>query len=157
MTKIDELLTTSEKKDKFIAIGECGLNYNKFNKASKEEQLIVFVSHFDLAEKHKLPMYLHSCNTGNDFYNIVKENRHKFSTGVVNNFIGTIEEMKKLLDLGLYIGINAMSMMTEESCEMVKAVPMERLMVGSNFRFSDIRARKLAGWQHIKTKFLLKA
>ena len=61
-------------------------------------------------------MYLHSRSTGDDFYNIVKENRHKFSTGVVHRFTGSIEEMNKLVELGLYIGINGCSMKTEELC-----------------------------------------
>ena len=52
-----------------------------------------FAPHFDLAEKHKLPMYLHCRSTGNDFYDIVKQNRHKFPTGVVHSFTGTIAEM----------------------------------------------------------------
>jgi len=113
---------------------------------------LVFAPHFDLAEKHKLPMYLHSRNTGDDFYNIVKENRHKFSTGVVHSFTGTIEEMNKLLDLGLYIGINGCSMKTEDLCEMVKAVPMERMMVETDCPYCDIRNTH-AGAQYIKTKF----
>lgn len=52
---------------------------------------MVFPYHFDLAEKYKLPMYLHNRNTGNDFYDIVRKNRDKFSTGVVHSFTGTVE------------------------------------------------------------------
>jgi len=57
-----------EHKDKIIAIGECGLDYDRFNYSSKEDQLKFYAPHFDLAEKTKLPMYLHSRNTGDDFY-----------------------------------------------------------------------------------------
>lgn len=31
-------------------------------------------------------MYLHNRNTGNDFFDIVRENRHKFGKGVVHSF-----------------------------------------------------------------------
>lgn len=34
--KIDEILTSSERKDKYIAIGECGLDYDRFGYADKE-------------------------------------------------------------------------------------------------------------------------
>ncbi len=65
-------------------------------------------------------MYLHSRSTGGDFARIVKENRHKFSTGVVHSFTGDIEELKELLDMGLFIGVNGCSLKTEDNLEMVK-------------------------------------
>lgn len=37
---IDEMLNTKERKDKFIAIGECGLDYDRFEYADKETQLM---------------------------------------------------------------------------------------------------------------------
>lgn len=55
-------------KDKIIAIGECGLDYDRLNYSCKEDQLKFYAPHFDLAEKTRLPMYLHSRNTNDDFY-----------------------------------------------------------------------------------------
>ncbi len=107
---IDGMLTNG--KDKYVAVGECGLDYDRLEWADKEAQHLAFIPHFDLAEKHKLPMYLHSRATGNEFNDIVKANRHKFTTGVVHSFTGTLQEMKDLLDLGLYIGVNGCSMKT---------------------------------------------
>ena len=77
-------------KDKFIAVGECGLDYDRLEYADKESQLLAFAPHFDLAQKHQLPMYLHSRATGREFTDIVKANRHKFSTGVVHSFTGDL-------------------------------------------------------------------
>ena len=89
--QIDTLI--SEGKDKFVMVGECGLDYDRFEYADKESQLLAFAPHFDLAQKHQLPMYLHSRATGNDFMNIVRENRHKFTTGVVHSFTGSLDEL----------------------------------------------------------------
>jgi TatD DNase family protein len=72
----------------------------------------VFPYHFDLAEKYNLPMYLHNRNTGNDFYDIVRKNRDRFSTGCVHSFTGTEEELKQILELDLYIGVNGCSLKT---------------------------------------------
>ena len=38
--KMEEMIQTVEKKEKFIAIGECGLDYDRFDYADKETQLL---------------------------------------------------------------------------------------------------------------------
>ena len=49
ITKIDDMLCNSEHRSKFIAVGECGLDYDRFEYANKAEQLLAFSPHFDLA------------------------------------------------------------------------------------------------------------
>jgi TatD DNase family protein len=39
-------------KDKYVAVGECGLDYDRFEWADKEAQHLAFIPHFDLAQKH---------------------------------------------------------------------------------------------------------
>jgi TatD DNase family protein len=58
-------------------------------------------------------MYLHNRNTGDDFYDIVRKNRDRFSTGIVHSFTGGIEEIKQIVELDLYIGINGCSFKTQ--------------------------------------------
>jgi TatD DNase family protein len=58
-------------------------------------------------------MYLHSRNCKDDFLSILKQNRHKFSTGVVHSYTGDSEELEQLLKMGLYIGVNGCSFKTE--------------------------------------------
>lgn len=60
-------------------------------------------------------MYLHNRNTGDDFYNLVRKNRDRFTTGVVHSFTGSIEEIKQIVELDLYIGINGCSFKTQEN------------------------------------------
>ncbi len=58
-------------------------------------------------------MYLHSRNCKDDFLSILKQNRHKFSTGVVHSYTGDSEELEELLKMGLYIGVNGCSFKTD--------------------------------------------
>lgn len=74
-------------------------------------------------------MYLHSRNCEEDFLKIIRENRYKFSTGVVHSYTGSKNELKDLLDLGLYIGVNGCSFKTEENIEVVKEIPLDRIML----------------------------
>ena len=97
-------------------------------------------------------MYLHSRATGGDFTKMVRENRDKFSTGVVHSFTGDAEELQEIIDLDLYIGINGCSMKTEENCEIVKQVPLDRIMLETDAPYCDIRNSHHSA-QYVKTKF----
>lgn len=123
---LEKLITSHPSK--VVAIGECGLDYDRLHFCPEDIQRRFFAVQFDLAEKTKLPMFLHNRNTGNDFYDMIRQNRHRFTEGVVHSFDGTMEEMQRLVDLGLYIGINGCSLKTEENLEVAKAIPEDRLM-----------------------------
>ena len=124
----------------------------RFEYANKETQLKHFEPHFALAEKHKLPMYLHNRNTGSDFFDIIKANRKRFSTGVVHSFTGTIEEMEHILALDLYIGINGCSLRDENSLEIVKKIPLDKLMIETDAPYCEIRNTH-PGRKFVKTVF----
>ena len=84
---------STKRKDKIIAIGECGLDYERLFCAEEDTQKMVFEKHFDLAQEFNLPMVLHSRGSTDDFYDMVKANRSKFSQGVVHCFTGETKEM----------------------------------------------------------------
>ena len=48
--ELEEVL--SQVQSKLVAIGECGLDYDRLNYATKEQMLEVFPRHFDLAQKY---------------------------------------------------------------------------------------------------------
>jgi len=147
-----EKLIQNAKEGKMIAVGECGLDYDRFKFASKEEQLRVFPIHFDLAMKYKLPIYLHERNTNGDFCNVVKANRSKFSTGVVHSFTGSIELVKEIVAMDLYIGLTGCSLKTEENLSVVKEIPLDRLLIETDAPYCTIRP-SFPSYKLIKTHF----
>ncbi|KAF1797470.1 hypothetical protein FB192DRAFT_1175250 [Mucor lusitanicus] len=145
----DELLKLATSSKSVVAIGECGLDYDRLHFCDKETQKKYFAVQFDLAEKTQLPMFLHNRNTGDDFLELVKANRHKFKHGVVHSFTGSMEEMQMLVDLDLYIGVNGCSMKTAENLEVVKAIPQDKLMIETDAPWCDIRPTH-ASYAHLK-------
>ena len=138
--------------DKCVAIGECGLDYDRLMCAEKDVQLKYFPMHFDLAEKLNKPLYLHDRNTGGDFFRLIKENRHRFSTGIVHTFTGTEDELKQFLSLDLYIGISGCSLKKKRNLEVLKQVPLDKIMLETDCPYCEINPSS-DSFPYVKTKF----
>lgn len=105
------------------------IDYDRLHFCDAQTQKEYFAAQFALAKETQLPMFLHDRNTGDDFYNMVKHHRNDFTHGVVHSFTGSMEQMERLLELGLYIGINGCSLKTAANLEVVKAIPQDRIMI----------------------------
>lgn len=86
---------------KIVAIGEIGLDYY-WNKDNKDKQREVFCKQLEIAEKLKLPVVIHSRDSINETYEILK--KYKVS-GVIHCFSGSLEMAKKFISLGFLLGI----------------------------------------------------
>merc|ERR1712216_218390 len=106
----------------------------------------------DLAKSLQLPVIFHNRNTQGDFAAVVKRRRADFTTGIVHSFTGSADEMRELCDLGLYIGINGCGLQSDELLEMVKEIPMDRLVVETDAPWCGIKNSHPSS-KHIKTKF----
>jgi TatD DNase family protein len=126
------------KDQRIMAIGECGLDYDRLYFAGKEEQLECFENHFNLAAEFQLPMFFHLRAADEDFLEIVKRNCFKFSTGVVHSFNGPADTMKSLLNLGLFIGINGCSLKTVDNLQVLKEIPLDRLLIETDSPWCDV-------------------
>lgn len=86
---------------KIVAIGEIGLDYH-WDKDNKDKQKEVFCKQLELAEKLKVPVVIHSRDSINETYEILKKYK---VTGVIHCFSGSLEMAKKFVSLGFLLGI----------------------------------------------------
>ncbi|ORC88480.1 tatD related deoxyribonuclease [Trypanosoma theileri] len=121
------------------AVGEIGLDYDRLFFCDKEVQLPYFIKQLELAEEFELPLFLHDRNTGDDFYNILKQYRHKFNGGVVHSFTGSKKELEMLLELGLYIGVNGCSLKSADNIDVVKSISLDRIMIETDGPWCEMR------------------
>jgi len=130
-----------------VAIGECGMDFDRLHFSSKESQRRHFGIHLDLVKraegatggKVRLPLFLHDRNTSGEFTQVLREARAQFRTGVVHSFTGSMEDLQAALELNLYIGVNGCSLKTAENIEVVRNIPLDRLLLETDAPWCEIR------------------
>ncbi len=66
---------------KVVAVGECGLDYDRLQFCSADVQRRQFERQLDLAEITGLPLFLHSRAAAQDFSDILRRNASKLRGG----------------------------------------------------------------------------
>ncbi|KAF1986635.1 hydrolase, TatD family protein [Aulographum hederae CBS 113979] len=132
-----------------VAFGEIGLDYDRLFLTPKEQQLKYFEMQLELAVELQLPLFLHSRAASEDFERLLGAKLSMLPRkGLVHSFTGTMEEMKRMIDLGLDVGVNGCSLKTEENVEVVKAIPLERLQIETDGPWCEMRP------SHASAKYL---
>ncbi len=97
INKLEEII----KNNKIYAIGEIGLDYY-YDSETKEEQKELFNLQLDLAEKYNLPIVIHTRDSIQECFNILKKRKLK---GVIHCFSGSYEMAEEFIKLGYKLGI----------------------------------------------------
>lgn len=140
-----------------VAVGECGLDYDRLFFCPEGVQKAGFEAQLGLAARCGLPLFLHNRNTGGDFSQMMTAANASGQTsagGVVHSFDGDAKECEALLALGLHIGLNGCSLKTQENLAVASQVPLDRLHLETDAPWCAIK-RTHAGFAHVRPLKLL--
>ena len=120
----------AKNNPKIVAIGEIGLDYY-WDKDNRKEQWAMFSAQMDIAKRLKLPIIVHSREAAKDTYDCMINNNAKECGGVVHCFSYAVEEAKKYLDMGFYIGIGGVVTFKNavKLKEVAEYVPVDRILL----------------------------
>lgn len=123
-----KLLTTQAMNEKIVAIGEIGIDLYR-NKDTLDIQKTYFIEQIKLANALKLPVIVHSRNSADVIYDILKE--FPETKGVMHCYSEHKELVKKFVDLGFYIGVGGIITFknADEVRDIIKKVPLNRLLI----------------------------
>lgn len=100
-----ETLKRLAQTPQVVAIGECGLDYNR-NFSPPDVQRLWFERQLQLACELQMPVFLHDREAHDDFLELLKKYSDKLPAAVVHCFTGTQEELEAYFSIeNCYIGI----------------------------------------------------
>lgn len=128
---INELKLLYKTSSKIKAIGEIGLDkYWVKDEDVIAKQKEFFIRQIKLANELKLPIIIHDRDAHEETLNILKEHKPLYG-GVMHCFSGSVEYLKEILKLGLYIGLDGP--VTYKNAivpkEVAAAIPLDKLLV----------------------------
>ena len=126
-----EALKQLALSDQVVALGECGLDYNR-KYSPVADQLACFEAQLELAAELGLPLFLHERDAHEPFARLIERWRPKLARAVVHCFTGSAAELERYLALDLHIGVTGWicdERRGQELKALVGRIPADRLMI----------------------------
>lgn len=127
---LDRMYNLLKSDDRFIAIGEVGLDFY-WDDTKKREQEEAFRRQVEWALETRLPLAIHSRSAFDELYEIMDSYRGCGLRGVFHCFSGSDDEACKLLSFdGFYLGIGGVVTYKKSTLpDVLKSVPLERIVL----------------------------
>ncbi len=129
------------KHPKIVAIGEIGMDYYRYQSngiTNLEAQKEIFIKQIELAHRLKLPLQIHNRHAGKDIIDILINYKSYLLNppGMFHCMSGNIEFLKKVLELGFYVGFDGNITYkgiapgeTTPLSKLVEATPLDRIVI----------------------------
>ncbi len=118
-------------RDEVVAIGECGLDFNR-NFSTPQEQERAFSAQLQLAVELEMPVFMHCRDAHERFLALLDPWLDSLPGAVLHCFTGTREEAMECLNRGLYLGITGWVCDERRGLalrELLPAIPAQRLLL----------------------------
>lgn len=119
------------------AVGETGLDWYRTT-APPDLQREFFDRHLRLAQRHGLPVVIHTRESTRDVLDMLRAAAARGPlAAVLHSFTGTVAEAAEAIDLGCHLGFAGMVTFRSSAAlrEAAKTVPLERLLVETDSPF----------------------
>ena len=124
-----EMIRKKLFEGKYIAVGEIGMDLH-WDKTFVAEQEEAFITQIKWANELKLPVSIHSRETTSILTEILDKKISCDQKGIFHCFTGTIEEARKLIDMGYYFGIGGVVTFKNSHLPvLLKEIGMDRLVL----------------------------
>ena len=145
-TEIASTLRRLAEKSEVVAIGECGLDFNR-NLSAHEQQEYAFDAQLALAAELNMPVFLHCREAHTRFAAVLEPWLPKLAGAVIHCFTGTRDELEACLAMGLSVGITGWVCDERRGLalrELLPLIPADRLLLETDAPYllpRDMRPR----------------
>lgn len=124
-----KLLEDFIQTHKVYALGEIGLDYH-YENSKPELQKQYFEAQMILAKKYSLPVIIHSRDSIEDTYEVLKKFKNQV-VGVMHCYSSSYEMALKFMDLGYYISLGGPVTFKNAKVpkKVAKEIPLQRLLI----------------------------
>lgn len=117
---------------KAVAVGEIGLDYH-WMKYPKEVQKKAFLDQWDMADRHGLPVVIHSRDAAEDTYGIIcrRYNEKGVLRADLHCYSYSMDQAREYVRMGLMFGVGGVVTFknSRKLAEALTVIPMERILL----------------------------
>jgi TatD DNase family protein len=114
---------------KYVGVGEIGMDLY-WDKTFVKEQEEAFRIQIGMANKYHFPVSIHSRDSFEEIYKILLDKKKEIPCGVFHCFTGNVEQAKRAIDLGFYLGIGGVVTFKNSGLDKVIAeIDLEHLVL----------------------------
>lgn len=127
----ENLLLPENSPLRYIAVGECGLDFY-WSREFESEQLLAFEEQVKWSVEYQLPLMIHCRKAQNELLHILKDYEKKLPGGVFHCFTGNTKEAEAFLRFEKFcLGIGGVSTFKSSHLreDLPAAVPLDRIVL----------------------------
>jgi len=130
-----DIIESNISNPKIVGIGEIGLDYY-WEDNNKELQKEIFIKQINLARKYNKPIVVHTRDSINDTYEILKEYAKDIKVDI-HCFSSSLEMANKFIKLGCKLGIGGVLTFKNnvKLKEVIKQIDLENIMLETDSPF----------------------